>query len=303
MKVKDRFLGYGSFQINNGKNTRFWEDTWIGSTPLQHKYPHLYRIVRHKHTSVASVLSTVPLNISFRRSLLGNTLQSWHKLVATIANVRLNDREDIFRWGLNQNGMFTVRIMYNTWMSGNIWENRLIWKLKLPLKIKNFLWYLSKGVTLTKDNLVRRIWMRNTKCVFCTCEETIQHLFFDCRYASFLWRALQFTFGIHRPASINDLFTNWLLGIGLKSRKQILVEATALCWAIWTSRNDIIFDNSPMKTYMQVVYRATYWCRLWVLLQTSEEDNNKMKDACRAIEAMIMQIFTNREWCFRNRLE
>jgi hypothetical protein len=28
---------------------------------------------------------------------LENTLQSWHKLVATIANVRLNDREDIFR--------------------------------------------------------------------------------------------------------------------------------------------------------------------------------------------------------------
>jgi hypothetical protein len=91
MKVKDRFLGYGTFQVNNGKNTMFWEDTWIGNTS------HLYRIVRHRHTSVALVFSTVPLNISFRRSLLENTLQSWHKLVATIANVRLNDREDIFR--------------------------------------------------------------------------------------------------------------------------------------------------------------------------------------------------------------
>jgi hypothetical protein len=27
MKVKERFLGYGTFQINNGKNMRFWEDT------------------------------------------------------------------------------------------------------------------------------------------------------------------------------------------------------------------------------------------------------------------------------------
>jgi hypothetical protein len=203
---------------------------------------------------------------------LGNALQSWHELVATIANVRLNDRDDIFRWGLNQNGLFTVRTMYNALMTGNVWENRLIWMFKLPLKIKIFLWYLNKGVTLTKDNLVRRNWTGNTKCVFCTCEETIQHLFFYCHFASFLWRALQFTFGIHRPASISDLFTNWLLGIGLKSRKQNLVGATALCWTIWTSRNDIIFDNSPMKTYMQ----------------TSEEDNNKMKDTCRAIEATVM---------------
>jgi hypothetical protein len=230
MKVKDKFLGYGTLQVNNGKNTRFWEDTWIGNSSLQHKYPHLYRIVRHKHTSVASVFSTVPLNISFRRSLLGNTLQSRHELVATIGNVRLNDRYDIFRWRLNQNGLFTVRTMYNALT--NVWENRLIWKLKLQLKIKIFLWYLNKGVTLTKDNLVRRNWTGNTKCVFCTCVETIQHLFFDCHFASFLWRALQFTFGIHRPASISDLFTNWLLGIGLKSRKQILVGATALCWTI-----------------------------------------------------------------------
>jgi hypothetical protein len=143
--------------------------------------------------------------------------------------MRLNDREDIFRWGLNQNVLFTVRTMYNALTTGNIWENRLIWMLKLSLKIKNFLWYLSKGVTLTKDNLVRRNWAGNTKCVFYTFEETIQHLFFYYHYARFLWRAPQFTFGIQRPASINGLFTNWLLRIGLKSRKQILVGATALC--------------------------------------------------------------------------
>jgi hypothetical protein len=90
-------------------------------------------------------------------------------------------------------------------------------------------WYLNKGVTLTKDNLVRRNWTRNTKCVYCTCDKTIQHLFFYCHYAKFLWRALQFTFGIQRIANINDIFTCWLLGIGIKHRKQILVGATALC--------------------------------------------------------------------------
>jgi hypothetical protein len=176
----------------------------------------LYRIVRHKHDTVAAVFSTVPLNISFRRSLRGDTLQSWYELIAKVADVRLNDREDKFRWGHTENGIFTVRSMYNTIIVQNIWENRLLWKLKLPLKIKIFLWYLNKGVTLTKDNLVRRNWMGNTKCVFCDCEENIQHLFFDCHYAKFLWRALQFTFNIQSPMSINDMFTNWLLASGRK---------------------------------------------------------------------------------------
>jgi hypothetical protein len=74
-------------------------------------------------------------------------------LVSKIAHVRLNEREDVFRWRLNQNGIFKVRTMCDAMTTGSIWRNRLIWKLKLPLKIKKIRWYLNKGVTLTKDNL------------------------------------------------------------------------------------------------------------------------------------------------------
>jgi hypothetical protein len=35
------------------------------------------------------------------------------------------------------------------------------------------------------------------------------------------------------------------------------VGASAICWAIWLSRNDVVFDKSPMKTFMQVIYRET----------------------------------------------
>jgi hypothetical protein len=34
--------------------------------------------------------------------------------------------------------------------------NKYLWKLKLPLKIKIFVWFLFKGVTLIKDNLLKR---------------------------------------------------------------------------------------------------------------------------------------------------
>jgi hypothetical protein len=61
---------------------------------------------------------------------------------------RLNGEEDKFRWGLSQNGVFRVRSMYKAMILKNIWDNMILWKLKLPLKIKIFLWYLNKGVTL-----------------------------------------------------------------------------------------------------------------------------------------------------------
>ena len=36
-------------------------------------------------------------------------------------------------------------------------DNKDLWKLRLPLKIKIFMWYLKRGVTLTKDNLARSL--------------------------------------------------------------------------------------------------------------------------------------------------
>jgi hypothetical protein len=71
MKVKDDFFKQGSFVVNNGMSTRFWEDTWLGNRLLTDQYPSLYNIVRNKNVTVATTLATTPLNIGFRRSLTG----------------------------------------------------------------------------------------------------------------------------------------------------------------------------------------------------------------------------------------
>jgi hypothetical protein len=71
MEVKDLVLQRGRFRVHDGSQTRFWEDLWLGKEPLMVKYPSLYRNVRKKNLSVAQVLSTTPLNVSFRRALVG----------------------------------------------------------------------------------------------------------------------------------------------------------------------------------------------------------------------------------------
>jgi hypothetical protein len=68
-------------------------------------------------------------------------------------------------------------------------------------------------------------------------------------------------FGLPLPSSIEHMFGNLLNGIQTKLKQQLLVEASALCWAIWLSRNDIIFDKAPMKSFMQVLCRGTHWFR------------------------------------------
>jgi hypothetical protein len=48
MEVKDLVLQHGWFKVNNGHQTRFWEDVWVDQQPLMRKFPDLYRIVRKK---------------------------------------------------------------------------------------------------------------------------------------------------------------------------------------------------------------------------------------------------------------
>ena len=130
----------GSWFINNGEQVRFWEFKWLGNSSLKNKYPSLYSIVTRKNSSVASVMSTVLLNVSFRRALLGQNLIRQHSLCASIVHVNLTEEDDIFRWNLHQSGQFPVRSMYLALINnGYIERNKFIWKLKMPLKIKIFM--------------------------------------------------------------------------------------------------------------------------------------------------------------------
>ena len=73
MRVKKGFFNKVFFNIGNGETTRFWEDTWLGNLPLQQKYPSLYNIAHRKNVSVHDVLNGAPLNMTFRRGLIGDT--------------------------------------------------------------------------------------------------------------------------------------------------------------------------------------------------------------------------------------
>ena len=87
-----------------------------------------------------------PLNLYFRKVLVNIKLVEWKNFVAQIANVQLVDGSDMFRWNLTNSGSFTVRSMYLYLLDRQPpFSHKMIWKLKIPLKIKIFLWFLQRG--------------------------------------------------------------------------------------------------------------------------------------------------------------
>jgi hypothetical protein len=83
-----------------GLEVRFLEDTWIEDKALILKYPSLYNTVRTKDAIVAQVLSTTPLTVSFRRSIMDSYLLAWYDLVSKVVLINLTNDKDAFVWNL-----------------------------------------------------------------------------------------------------------------------------------------------------------------------------------------------------------
>jgi hypothetical protein len=64
----------------------------------------------------------------------------------------------------------------------------------------------------------------------------------------------------------------------------------------------VVFDKSPMKTFMQVIYRGTYWFRFWSQMQKAEDDKELIKTTCLKMENVVMDIFSKHGWRFTNRI-
>jgi hypothetical protein len=62
--------------------------------------------------SVADVFSTLPLNLSWHRDLIGHKLVAWNDLILRLANIVLSEEQDGFRWKLSANGRFLVKSHY-----------------------------------------------------------------------------------------------------------------------------------------------------------------------------------------------
>uniref|UniRef100_A0A8I6WF16 Reverse transcriptase zinc-binding domain-containing protein n=1 Tax=Hordeum vulgare subsp. vulgare TaxID=112509 RepID=A0A8I6WF16_HORVV len=233
MKVRSSFFHRIKFIIGNGEGTRFWEDSWLGETPLATQYPALYNIAQRKDAYVATILQSHPLNIQFRRSLIGHRWADWLHLVRRLMDIQLSDETDRVQWKLTNSGIFTVKSMYlNLIDTITIPKSRNIWKVKVPLRIKVFMWFVHKKVILTKDNLAKRNWGGSTRCSFCDNEENISHLFLHYPLARVLWHTVRIAFNIIPPDSIDMLFGTWLDGVDKIIARHIRIGVCALFWAI-----------------------------------------------------------------------
>jgi hypothetical protein len=79
------------------------------------------------------------------------------KLVEQLMRVHLSDEPDTFTWHLMPSQIFSEKSLYADLMNDHArFLSKYIWCLKVPLKIRIFMWLLNKKMFLVKDNLSKR---------------------------------------------------------------------------------------------------------------------------------------------------
>ena len=68
--------------------------------------------------------------------------------------------------------------------------------------------------------------------------ETIQHLFFDCRFTRLVWATIYAAWGLPQPRDVSSMFGNWTIGV--PKEYEVCVSAQVFCWSVWRCRNSMI---------------------------------------------------------------
>jgi hypothetical protein len=137
-----------------------------------------------------------------------------------LERVNLNNEPDRLIWKLTNSGAFSVKSFYLAMQFNEVVPYKFMWKVKIPLRIKTFLWLMLKKsiLTITEREKCEK------RCLFCGCNETIKHLFFKCPLARYIWNVVSFTFGLNFHLKSADLcISNWLKGFGGKKKRKSLL--------------------------------------------------------------------------------
>ena len=133
-----------------------------------------------------------------------------------------NVDQDKVLWALEKSNSYTSKSMYIFFSCHGVVNIRLqkLWKSKLPLKLKVFMRLAKQGRLQTGVALKEKNWKGDHRCGLCVVAEDVEHIFFKCITACFVWPCLNEALGWRGvPADLQISFDNWVhlggLNVGL----------------------------------------------------------------------------------------
>ncbi|CAN1782241.1 Putative ribonuclease H protein At1g65750 [Linum perenne] len=242
--------------IRDGRGTRFWTANWVDSGVRLIDLiedggaaPDLESLVADfvdldGQWDVVKLLQVLPPDAV--------------DLVVGITPPRADRGDDMWVWGGEENGRFSIKSAYKLICNQHVTQRldpwKSIWRWKGPNRTRYFLWLAVQEKLLTNSSRVRRQMTDTGTCSFCSAaEETSLHVIRDCQFAVDVWRLL----GIFDTSDSKwqSPISEWMCHF-LNSENGTTFGN--ICWFLWKSRNGRIFADDRTKP-AGVVARGLSW--------------------------------------------
>ncbi|GLU13484.1 hypothetical protein SLE2022_301180 [Rubroshorea leprosula] len=253
------------WNVGTGQNILIYQDNWVPTLPG-------FKVNSPSEThSVFSYVCELlddrgewditKLNASFRNQV------SWE-----ILKIPIGACEDSLVWHHDKYGNFSVKSayllaynptpelgMHDTNRSLNTVDWKHLWKLKVPPKVRNFLWRAILNSLPSLDNLVKRGITQEITCPNChMADETLIHLLFYCPHVEPIWFGS--TLGLNPRQLRVNCFSEWWRYINGTAKQMgipsMVEQCAIICWHIWKARNEQYFEHAVLNPH-QILARIS----------------------------------------------
>lgn len=263
------------WDLGNGSSIYFWEGWWWGDGPLASRFSRLFSLSKLRLKSISEFIllwndNGLNSNIWNNNFLPSDSVQI-SQLSDIIGNTLLRQQNDKLVWQVDK-GSFTSKDLSKCMLSeapnmsphSRIWSQ--LWSLKVPPKIRIFLWKVQWGILPTKQLLHSRL---SEVCPnFDKCGDVVEsqnHLLWDCEIAKWVWEFIANWWSL-KPQfrKMNSFSLEIILSFhwsAASSKIWHLVIAASL-WSIWLAHNESIFQHTITRrsVLLNLVYnRINKW--------------------------------------------
>ncbi|CAN0916153.1 Putative ribonuclease H protein At1g65750 [Linum grandiflorum] len=247
------------WKVGDGSQIKVWEDPWI----------------RRDGCFEAESTSPIP---------------DWDLRVSALLQPNGGEADKAV-WHYSKYGEYTVRSAYRLLLErvGDMETLRCegewtkLWALKLPPKIKHFVWRVGRDVLPTRRKLQERHVTVPGECGTCaTGIEDAWHLFLACDFANECWEEARLGGWVAHIRDRSDSFMQWFMIVLQEANDQQCKQALAIMWALWRERNARVWKSST-QVARSVVEGALETVAAWETAQQRRGMSERMprNQGCR----------------------
>lgn len=204
---------------------------------------------------------------------------------------------DVAAWPYERACIYSVRSAYNLARAAQFWSERSLtgrgassaqsidergwkklWKIQCPSKMKVVLWRFVHDCLPTGFQLQKRSIPSQYDCCFCSREETVEHTFLRCQFATEIWSAIKEEYGVRLKYKEFYSIRTWLLEWISEASDLHTTVFTVTVWYIWEARNAVRNGETFMhpnrfvekiNAYVDLILQHTFKIRTSIRCESS----------------------------------